>query len=81
MNQEIYCSVNSCHYWSRGNRCVANKIIITADSLADRTPDSIDAMQASTAPATAARNCMETCCKTYVTKGSGLIRADGIRRQ
>lgn len=81
MNQEIYCSVNSCHYWSSGNRCKANKIMVTADSFADRTPDSFDALQASTAPQTSANHCLETCCKSFVPKGSNQINADGIYKQ
>lgn len=77
-NQQIMCSVNSCHYWKSGNRCDANMIMVTADSFASRAPDHIDAPKAATIQATPTNNCMETCCKTFVPKGTGRERADQV---
>ncbi|KKM12016.1 hypothetical protein SY88_05730 [Clostridiales bacterium PH28_bin88] len=79
-DSRIMCSVNNCHYWKQGNICDASKIMITSDAFGDRQPDSFDAMQASTAEPTPAQTCMETCCKTFVTKGSRQTTADGIMR-
>ena len=81
MNQEIYCSVNSCHYWSNGNHCKANKIFVVSDSLGAEMPDTYDVMQASTAPATPSETCMETCCKSFVHKNSGQKNVDSVYKQ
>ncbi len=81
MNQEIYCSVNSCHYWDSGNHCKANKIMVTSDSMGDSMPDSFDAPQASTAAQTPVDSCMETCCKTFVRKGADELKMDGVYKQ
>ena len=78
MNQQhIHCIVNNCHYWESGNRCAANEILITSDEFGSREPDR----------ATMANNwnqlnreCMETCCKTFVPKGSEEISSDGVTR-
>ncbi|MDN5348461.1 MAG: hypothetical protein PWP65_2026 [Clostridia bacterium] len=48
----IMCSVNNCHYWNQGNVCNASNIMITSDKTGDVSPDSYDALQASTAQAT-----------------------------
>lgn len=76
--QQIMCSVDSCHYWESGNHCGADMIMVTADSMADPAPDTVDAPQASTMPATPAEHCMETCCKTFTLKGSRRERMDGV---
>ncbi|MGI6604981.1 MAG: DUF1540 domain-containing protein [Firmicutes bacterium] len=77
-NQQIMCSVNSCHYWKSGNRCDANMIMVTADSFASQAPDRIDAPTAATMSATPTQSCMETCCKTFVPKGSGREQVDNV---
>ncbi|MCL4441590.1 MAG: DUF1540 domain-containing protein [Firmicutes bacterium] len=81
MNQEIYCSVNSCHYWNSGNHCKANKIFVVSDNAGDSMPDTYDAPMASTAPSTPVNTCMETCCKTFVLKGKPEINVDGVLKQ
>jgi len=81
MNQEIYCSVNTCHYWDSGNHCKANKIMVTSDIMGASMPDTFDAPQASTAPLTPVNKCMETCCKTFVNKTSNQTNVDGVYRQ
>lgn len=81
MNQEIYCSVNSCHYWDSGNHCKAQKIMVTSDSMGDTMPDTFDAPQASTAAQTPADSCMETCCKTFARKGAKEANMDGVYKQ
>jgi hypothetical protein len=77
----VMCSVSNCHYWDQGNVCQASQIMVTADSLADPAPDSLDAPQASTIQATPVENCMETCCKTYVSRNSQDIYRDQITRR
>jgi len=81
VNQEIYCSVSSCHYWDSGNHCKANKIFVVSDDLGVQEPDTYDVMQASTAPQTPTNNCMETCCKTFVLKGKPEVKVDGAYKQ
>lgn len=77
---KIHCSVNSCHYWSNNNICDASEIMVTADSFADKAPDKVDALEASTISQTPVNQCMETCCKTYVTKGNADRFKDSIKR-
>lgn len=79
-NQHIHCIVNDCHYWTRGNMCVANEILVSTDDFAAKQPDRIDAAMAKRLTPAAAGNCMATACKTYVAKGSGNIGADGVKK-
>jgi hypothetical protein len=79
-NQHIHCSVNNCHYWEQGNRCHANEIMVTADSIGASMPDQLDAKQAGAVNGTPVEYCMETCCKTFVQKGSGKTDVDGITK-
>ncbi|HHY14683.1 MAG TPA: DUF1540 domain-containing protein [Firmicutes bacterium] len=78
MVQNVHCSVNNCHYWTRGNVCGASQIMITADTVGYEMPDSFDAPQASQAPASPVDSCMETCCKTFTPKDSTHIEDDGV---
>jgi hypothetical protein len=78
--QHIHCGVNNCHYWSEGNKCEANEIVVVSDKFGNAVPDSIDATMASTINPTSVSSCMETCCKTFVEKGSKHIKSDGIYR-
>lgn len=80
MEQQIHCLVNDCHYWNPGNICKANEIIVTTDKFAKAKPDEVDAKMAKQLEATAAGSSMSTCCKTYVTKGSGKTTADAVTR-
>lgn len=80
MDNRIMCSVSNCHYWKNGNICGASQIMVTSDELAQQKPDSFDAPQASTAPPTPAGRCEETCCKTFVQKGSDQTHADNVQR-
>jgi len=77
---EVHCTISNCHYWTNGNYCDADKILVTSDSLAAREPDSVDAPQASTLEQTPTDDCMSTCCKTFVPSGSGKVDTDGVRR-
>lgn len=73
---KIYCSINNCHYYGKGNLCEANEIMITHDRMGNQMPESMDAMQSSQFEPSPAQTCMETCCKTFVPKG-GRTHADG----
>ncbi|HHY38302.1 MAG TPA: DUF1540 domain-containing protein [Clostridia bacterium] len=77
----VRCSVNNCHYWDTGNYCKAKDIMVTSDAMGDRMPDSFDAPRADNAVGTPVTSCMETCCKTFVQKGTGKERYDSIMRQ
>jgi hypothetical protein len=81
LNQHIHCSVNNCHYWEQGNKCHANEIMVTADAIGASMPDQLDATQASTVSGTPVDHCMETCCKTFVQKGSDKTHVDGIKKK
>lgn len=76
--QHIHCSVNNCHYWASGNKCVAKEILVVNDAYGAQQPDSMDANMAQQISATPADTCMETCCKTFVPKGSNKINADKV---
>ena len=80
MNQHIHCSVDNCHYWEQGNRCHANEIMVTADTIGASMPDDLDAPQAGTLSPTPVQSCMETCCKTFVEKGSHKTGVDGVKK-
>ncbi|NLW55662.1 MAG: DUF1540 domain-containing protein [Firmicutes bacterium] len=77
---KIHCSINNCHYWEQGNICHASEILVSKDSWAAQTPDQVDALQAAQIPPMQANSCMDTCCKTFVEKGSAEIKADQITR-
>ncbi len=79
-NQHIHCTVSNCHYWAQGNMCDANEILVTSDQQGESLGDSFDAPQASTASQVQATTCMDTCCKTFVHKGSQEISDDGVYR-
>jgi hypothetical protein len=80
MDGRIRCSVSNCHYWKQDNMCGASEIMVTSDTLAQAKPDSFDAPQASVASPTPAGRCEETCCKTFVKKGSGKTHVDNVQR-
>lgn len=80
MNQHIHCIVNDCHYWAQGNKCVANEILVTTDQFGASEPDTVDATMAKQLTPSPARNCMDTCCKTYVKDQSKQITADGVKK-
>lgn len=76
---KIYCSIDNCHYWDKGNMCNASEILVSADSWAAQAKDSIDAPKHGEVPQMHANSCMETCCKTFVNK-SDQINVDGVTR-
>ncbi|MEW6725115.1 MAG: DUF1540 domain-containing protein [Bacillota bacterium] len=82
-NQEIYCTVNTCHYWGQGNHCEADKILVMNDSAGDSGADRYDANMAATMIATPAQTCMQTCCKTFVNRDetTATKQADGVAKQ
>ena len=80
MNQHVHCIVNDCHYWQQGNKCAANEILVSTDEFGSNQPDRIDAAMASQLTPASAGSCMSTCCKSYVSKDSNQINADGIKK-
>lgn len=80
MNQHIHCIVNDCHYWSQGNKCEANEILVATDKFGASQPDKVDATMATQLTPESAGSCMETCCKSYVPKGSNKTTADSITK-
>lgn len=80
MHQHIHCIVNDCHYWQQGNKCGANEILVSTDGFGANNEDRIDASMASQLSPESAGNCMSTCCKTYVTKGSENVNVDQITK-
>lgn len=77
--QHIHCLVDNCHYWGQGNMCNANEIIVTSDSFGAGQPNEVDAKRAKSLDPTPAGSCMETCCKTFVSK-QGETKVDGVRK-
>lgn len=82
MNQQqhIHCIVNDCHYWSQGNKCYANEILVTTDQFGNSQPDSVDCEMAGELTPQQAGTCMATCCKTYVAKDSNKKKADSVKK-
>ncbi|WP_027364912.1 DUF1540 domain-containing protein [Desulfotruncus alcoholivorax] len=80
MNQHIHCIINNCHYWTNGNKCSANEILVASDEFGDNRSDAIDATMAQQLTPTSAQSCMATCCKTFVPKGSARKTSDGINK-
>lgn len=80
MRQDIHCIVNDCHYWSQGNKCSAQKILVTTEQFGNQNPDNVDAEMAAELTPERAGDAISTCCKTYVAKGSGNTRADGVNK-
>ncbi|HHT37412.1 MAG TPA: DUF1540 domain-containing protein [Firmicutes bacterium] len=76
----VYCSVDNCHYWAQGNVCHASEILVTADAWAAEAPDTMDASQHMEVPTASAQTCMDTCCKTFVAKGSDAVEVDNITK-
>jgi hypothetical protein len=80
MTQHIHCIVNDCHYWKQGNMCVANEILVATDQFGATQPDKIDCNMAKQLTPQTAGTCMQTCCKSYVPKGSKNITQDGVKK-
>lgn len=80
MSQHIHCIVNDCHYWQQGNLCVANEILVATDNFGAEEPDHVDCSVAKQLTPESAGTCMDTCCKTYVQKGSNKIKADNVKK-
>ncbi|MHB1042701.1 MAG: DUF1540 domain-containing protein [Eubacteriales bacterium] len=78
---DIYCSVDNCHYWKNGNVCYANQIMVTSDTMGASQPDSFDAPEHKQFQGTPVNQCMDTCCKTFVEKGSGRVKEDGVTKR
>lgn len=81
MNQNIHCLVSNCHYWSHGNKCEAEEIIVVNDKFGAAQPDQIDAQMASQLTPSTADSCMSTCCKTFAHSGTSEINMDGVKRK
>lgn len=79
-SQHIHCIVNNCHYWSQGNKCVANEILVASDDFGSNQPAHVDATMVKQISPTQVNDCMATCCKTFVPKGSTEINEDSILR-
>lgn len=77
----VMCTVDNCHYWGQGNKCVASSIVIMSDALSDPAPDSYDAMQAANAETTPVETCMDTACKTFVLKDKPSVTEDHITKR
>ncbi len=80
MNQHIHCTVDNCHYWAAQNKCVANEILVASDRFGTQQPDHVDASMAQQLSPTPADDCMATCCKSFVAKGSNQVGVDGIKK-
>ncbi|BCV20735.1 DUF1540 domain-containing protein [Moorella sp. Hama-1] len=78
---KISCSVNNCHYWSSGNICDASQILVTSDSMSKSQAQNVDAPMSGTISPTPVNSSTETCCKTFVAKGSAGKTSDGITRK
>lgn len=76
----VYCSINNCHYWAEGNACAAQDIMVTSDVMGSIKGNNVDAPYHAQFPATPVAKCMESCCKTFVAKGSFEQFEDGVKK-
>lgn len=81
VQQHIHCTVNNCHYWEQGNMCHANEILVTSDQIGATQPDQLDAGQSSTIQGTPVNSCMESCCKSFVSKNAPEANVDGVYKK
>lgn len=65
MPANVRCTVSNCTYWDEANRCGADEILVSSDSMADAKSDVEIASMEETPTATSA----ETICKTFKPKG------------
>ncbi|KAB2951182.1 DUF1540 domain-containing protein [Heliorestis acidaminivorans] len=79
--QHIHCTVNNCHYWQQGNKCVANEILVASDQFGANQPDNVDANMSQNLTPTPVNTCMSTCCKSFVAGNSPQTTVDGIKKQ
>lgn len=70
---QVLCSVSNCHYWSEGNRCAADAIMIEIDEHAEAEFHAEFAGEAfDTQHKDEATKASNTCCHTFKPKDSGL---------
>ena len=74
----VLCSIDNCHYWAKGNECMASQILITSDEVGRQEPESFDAPVASNMERTPVNKCMETCCKTFMGRDTRNKHADDV---
>jgi len=61
---DVNCTVNNCQYWSGGNLCSAEQIVVQNDQSGGFSPNA----QLSQLQATPAQKTDETSCQTFKTK-------------
>lgn len=62
---DVNCTVNDCKYWSEGNLCEAQQIVIQNDAEGGFSPNT-NLKNLSATPAGGSED--ETCCQTYKMK-------------
>lgn len=69
---EVRCTVSNCHYWDEGNRCGADRILITLDKIGrqfERTDSTRIENIIEEVGQTPADQSVETCCQTFRPSG------------
>lgn len=65
----VRCTIDSCAFWSQGDRCHAQEILITSDAVGRRAGSATTSQQINsiveTEGQTPVQTCVETCCKTF----------------
>jgi len=69
-NQDISCIVSSCGYWSKGNKCQADHILVTTDAFSAIVKDDVDYEMSKEIAPEKAEGSPDTCCKTYKPRNS-----------
>lgn len=78
--QQIRCSISNCHYWSQGNVCSADQILVTSQSMAQTMPENMDAPMASQIAETPVHTSRDSCCKTFTSKHTYAAFEDGVMK-
>jgi hypothetical protein len=66
----IRCSVGNCKFWSEGNRCMEDGILVTSDLLAGSPAGLPESGDSEDVPDTPVPTFSGTCCGTFAPKGS-----------
>ncbi len=62
----------------KGNKCAASQILVTSDEMAKTLPREVDSPYAARVPATPVAHCVNSCCKTFVSKDDFHAFSDGV---
>lgn len=79
-SQQIRCSISNCHYWTQGNNCSAQQVLVTSQTMAKGLKPTYDAPIATQLAMTPVSGAIESCCNTFAPAGSNSAFQDGVTK-